>query len=166
MYKTVFEFYLWQFSWWRKMYKTETVCVSFLDEKKCTKVCLRTVYGSCLGEEKWTKVCLSIVYGSFLGERFLNLWINWYFRLCCLICVFSAANTRPRVSGGGKLMSPSLALDPIFGFHSQKTIHTAQPFHPLKPSRKPSSSHSIFIATNISTQFLLQSLCVCVCVCV
>ena len=40
----------------------------------------------------------------------------------------------------------------------------------LKPNWKPSSSHSISILTNISTQFLLQSLyvtmCVCVCVCV
>ena len=34
-----------------------------------------------------------------------------------------------------------------------------------KKSIKPSSSHSISILTNISTQFLLQS-CVCVCVCV
>ena len=30
---------------------------------------------------------------------------------------------------------------------------------------KPSSSHSIFTLTNISTQFLLQSFCVCVCAC-
>ena len=31
--------------------------------------------------------------------------------------------------------------------------------------RKPSSSHTIFILTNISTQFLLQSVYACVCVC-
>ena len=36
--------------------------------------------------------------------------------------------------------------------------------HLLKPHWKPSSSHSISILTNISTQFLLQSVCVCVCV--
>ena len=33
------------------------------------------------------------------------------------------------------------------------------------PNWKPSSSHSISILTNISTQLLLQSVCVCVCVC-
>ena len=38
--------------------------------------------------------------------------------------------------------------------------------HLLKPNWKPSSSHSISILTNISAQFLLQSVCVCVCVCV
>ena len=45
---------------------------------------------------------------------------------------------------------------------------TAQPGHLLKPNWKPFSSHSISILflTNISTQFLLQSVCVCVCVCV
>ena len=32
----------------------------------------------------------------------------------------------------------------------------------LKPNWKPSSSHSISILTNISTQFLLQSVCACV----
>ena len=58
--------------------------------------------------------------------------------------------------------APSLALDPTFGIHSPRTLDTAQPFHLLKPNWKPSSSHSIFIPTNISTQFLLQSLCMCV----
>ena len=48
--------------------------------------------------------------------------------------------------------APSLALDPTFGIHSHKTLDTAQPFHLLKPNWKPSSSHSIFIPTNISTQ--------------
>ena len=37
--------------------------------------------------------------------------------------------------------------------------------HLLKSNWKPSSLHSISTPTNISTQFLLQSLCVCVCVC-
>ena len=60
--------------------------------------------------------------------------------------------------------APSLALDPTFGFHSHKTLDTTQPCHLLKPNLKPSSSHSISILTNISTQFLLQSVCVCVCV--
>ena len=55
-----------------------------------------------------------------------------------------------------------------FGPHIWNSIpqdlDTAQPCHLLKPDRKPSSSHSIFTPTNISTQFLLQSMCVCVCV--
>ena len=58
----------------------------------------------------------------------------------------------------------SLALDPTFGIHSHKTLDTAQPCHLLKPNWKPSSSHSISILTNISTQFLLQSVYVYVCV--
>ena len=51
----------------------------------------------------------------------------------------------------------SIALDPPFGIHSHKTLDTAQPCHLLKPNWKPSSSHSISILTNISTQFLLHS---------
>ena len=49
----------------------------------------------------------------------------------------------------------TLALDPTFGIHSHKTLDTAQPFHLLKPNWKPSSCHSLFIPTNISSQFLL-----------
>ena len=60
--------------------------------------------------------------------------------------------------------APSLALDSTFGIHSHKTLDTAQPCHLLKPNWKPSSTHSIYILTNISTQFLLQSLYVYVCV--
>ena len=44
-----------------------------------------------------------------------------------------------------KPLAPSLAVDPTFGIHSHKTLDTAQPCHLLKPNRKPSSSHSIFI---------------------
>ena len=62
--------------------------------------------------------------------------------------------------------TPSLALDPTFGIHSCKTLDTAQPCNFLKPNWKPSSSYSIFIPTNISTQFLLQSVCARACVCV
>ena len=36
----------------------------------------------------------------------------------------------------------------------------------FKAKLKPASSHSISILTKISTQFLLQSVCVCMCVCV
>ena len=58
----------------------------------------------------------------------------------------------------------SLALDPTFGVHSLETLDTAQPCHLSKPNWKSSSSDSIPTLTNISTQFLLQSVCVCVCV--
>ena len=53
-----------------------------------------------------------------------------------------------------------LLLDPTFGIHSHKTLDTAHPCHLLKAKWKPSSSHSISILTNISTQFLLQCVCV------
>ena len=56
----------------------------------------------------------------------------------------------------------SLALDLTFGIHSHKTLDTAQTCRLLKPNWKPSSSHSISTLTNISTQFLLQSVYVCV----
>ena len=46
-----------------------------------------------------------------------------------------------------------------------KTMERMNNTHLLKPNWKPSSSHSIFTPTNISTQFLLQSLYVCVCEC-
>ena len=59
--------------------------------------------------------------------------------------------------------SPSVALDPTFGIHFHKTLDTAQLCPLLKPNWKPSSSHSISILTNISTQFLLQCVYVCVC---
>ena len=71
-------------------------------------------------------------------------------------------NTKARLMA----LAPSLALDPTFGIHSHKTLDTAQPCHLLKPNWKPSSSQSISILTNLSTQFLLQSVYACVCVCV
>ena len=48
--------------------------------------------------------------------------------------------------------TPSHAFDPTFGIHSHKTLDTAQPCHILKANWKPSSSHSIFAPTNISTK--------------
>ena len=60
----------------------------------------------------------------------------------------------------------SLALDPIFGIHSHKTLDTAQPCHLLTPNWKPSSCHSISTPININTQFLLVTVCLCMCVCV
>ena len=74
---------------------------------------------------------------------------------------WKSKNTNARLMAS----APSLALDPTFGIHSHKTLDTAQPCHLLKPNRKPSSSDSISTLTNISIQFLLQSVCVCVCVC-
>ena len=76
------------------------------------------------------------------------------------------AVSRYRTAVRFKASALSLALDPTFGIHSHKTLDTVQPCHLLKPNWKPSSSHSISILTNISTQFLLQSMCACVCVCV
>ena len=70
---------------------------------------------------------------------------------------WKSSNTNARLMAS----APSLALDSTFGIHSHKTLDTAQPCHLLKPNRK-ASSHSISILTNISTQFLLQSVCVCV----
>ena len=32
------------------------------------------------------------------------------------------------------IFAPSLALDPTFGIHSDKTLDTNQPFHLLKPN--------------------------------
>ena len=65
----------------------------------------------------------------------------------------------------GDISGVLLLWTPHLGIHYHKTLDTAQPFHLLKPNWKPSSSHSIFIPTNIGTQFLLLSLYICVCVC-
>ena len=75
----------------------------------------------------------------------------------------SSSDTRMLEIQQYKRKTPSIALDPTSGIHSHKTLDTAQPRHLLKPNWKPSSSHSISILTNISTQFLLVSVCVCVC---
>ena len=55
----------------------------------------------------------------------------------------------------------SLALDPIFGIDSHKTLDTAQPCHLLMPNWKPSSWHSISTPININTQFLLVTVYLC-----
>ena len=81
-------------------------------------------------------------------------------RLLPLYICWKSNNTNTRLMAS----IPSLALDPTW-IHSHKTLDTAQPCHLLNPSWKPSSSYSTSIITNISTQFLLQSVCVCVCVC-
>ena len=46
------------------------------------------------------------------------------------------------------------------------TLDIAQPCHLLKPNWKLPSSHNVPAPANISTQFLLQSVCVRACVCV
>ena len=87
-----------------------------------------------------------------------------HYALLLIPACWKSNNTNARLMA----FAPSLALDPTFGIHSQshKTLDTAQPCHLLKTNWKRFSSHSISILTNISTQFLLQSVCVCVCVCV
>ena len=96
--------------------------------------------------------------------------LNCYMSTLCLVhyallltpTCWKSSNTNARFMA----FALPLALDATSGIHSHKTLDTAQPCHLLKPNWKPSSSHSISILTNISTQFLLQSVYVCVCVCV
>ena len=90
--------------------------------------------------------------------------VNCYMSTLCLIYYallltpthWKYNNTNTRLMA----FTSSLALDPTFGIYSHKTLDTAQLCHLLKPNWKPPSSHSIFAPSNISTQFLLQSLCV------
>ena len=114
-------------------------------------------------------MCVSAINGS--GPAYLsNCCMSTLHLVHCALLLTPARwksnNTNARLMASAL----SLALDPTFGIHSHKTLDTAQPCHLLKPNWKPSSSHSISILTNISTQFLLQSVyarvCVCVCVCV
>ena len=111
-----------------------------------------------------------LVFGLRMGGERFKFNLGW--------CVYSPSRTL-RASSDTRLLTESsntnarlmvfalsLALDPTtFGIHSRKALDTAQPCQLLKPNLKPSSSHSISTPTNISTQFLLQSLCVCVRVC-
>ena len=94
----------------------------------------------------------------------IHIWCQFAFCHYALLLTPACwkSNTNARLMASAR----SLALDPTFGIHSHKTLDTAQPCHLLKPNWKPSSSHSISILTNISTQFLLQSVYVCVCLCV
>ena len=113
---------------------------------------------------KVTCMCFSAIGGS--GPAYLSELLH----ACTLFyTLHSSSDTRMleiqqykcKIHG----FTPSLALDPTFGIHPHKTLgtQTAQPCHLLKRNWKPSSSHSISVLTNISTQFLLQSVCVCVC---
>ena len=88
--------------------------------------------------------------------------IHYDYALLLTPACWKSSNTNARLMASAL----SLALDPTFGIHSHKTLDTAQPCHLLKPNWKPSSSHSISVLTNISTQFLLQSVYLCVSVCV
>ena len=93
---------------------------------------------------------------------FLNCYLSTlrlvHYALLLTPACWKSNNTNARLMA----FAPSLALDPTFGTHSHKTLDTVQPCHLLKPNWKLSSSHNISIITNISTQFLLQSVCVCV----
>ena len=108
-----------------------------------------------------------LVLLTFLNCCMSTLHLVHYTLLLTPAC-WKSNNTNARLMAS----APFLALDPTFGIHSHKTLDTAQPCHLLKPNWKPSSSQSISILTNISTQFLLQSVYVCarvymcVCVCV
>ena len=93
-------------------------------------------------------MCFSAINGS--GPAYLSELLHVYALLLTPAC-WKSNNTNARLMA----FAPSLALDPTFGIHSHKTLDTAQPCHLLKPNWKPSSSHSISILTNISTQFLL-----------
>ena len=83
----------------------------------------------------------------------LILWPSWYFSMgevnYNVILFFGHLHAE----------NPGIQMrDPTFGIHSHKTLDTAQPCHLLKPNWKPSSSHSIFIPTNISTTPFLVDL--------
>ena len=114
-----------------------------------------------------TRKCISIWYTDreMVAILCFELWMHRYVLPMWpkhMVCVcWKSNNTNARLMAS----TLSLALDPTFGIHSHKTLDIAQPCLPLKPNWKPSCSHTISILTNISTQFLLQSMCVCVCVC-
>ena len=107
-------------------------------------------------------MCFSAINGS--GPAYLSELLHVYIPSRTLR---SSSDTRmleiqqhKRKTHGFRTFS---CFDPTFGIHSHKTLDNAKPCHLLKPNWKPSSSRSISILTNISTQFLLQSVCVCVC---
>ena len=98
---------------------------------------------------------MALVLLTFLNCYMSTLRLVQYALLLTPAC-YESSNTNTRLVA----FSLSLALDPTFVIHSHKTLDTAQPCHLFKPNWKPSSSHSISAATSISTQFLLQSVCV------
>ena len=108
-------------------------------------------------------VCVSVLWMVLVLLTSLNCCMSTlrlvHYALFLTPACWKSNNTNARLMAS----APSLALAPTFGIHCHRTLDTAQPFHLLKSNWKPSTSHSIFIPTNISTQFLLQSLCMCVC---
>ena len=109
-------------------------------------------------------MCFSAINGS--GPAYLSELLHVYTPSRTLR---SSSDTRMLEIQQYKCKTHGFRTFSCFGPHiwnSHKTLDTAQPCHLLKPNWKPSSSHSISILTNISTQFLLQSVSVCVCVCV
>ena len=100
-------------------------------------------------------MCFSAINGSSPAYLSELLHVNTVLYTVLLFWYPHAEKSNARLMA----FAPSLALDPTFGIHCHKTLDTAQPCHLLKPNWKPSSSYSISILTNISTQFLLQSVC-------
>ena len=104
-------------------------------------------------------MCFSAINGS--GPAYLSELVHVYTPSCTL---HSSSDTRMLEIQQYKHKTHGFhtfsCLDPTFGIHSYKTLDTAQPCHLLEPKWKPSCSHSISILTNISTQFLLHSVCV------
>ena len=111
-------------------------------------------------------VCVSMLWMVLVLLSFLNCYMSTlrlvHYALLLTPACWKSSNTNARLM----VFALSLALDPTFGIHYHETLDTAQPCRLLKPNWRPSSSHSISAPTNISTQFLLQSLCVCVRACV
>ena len=107
-------------------------------------------------------VCVSVLWMVLVLLTSLNCCMSTlhlvHYALLLTPTCWKSNNTNARLVDS----APSLALDPTFWIHSHKALDTAQPCHLLKPNWKPSSSHSISIPTNISTQFVLQSVFVCV----
>ena len=100
---------------------------------------------SCKCAKTWTRKSPSIqgVTHTPLGKR--------------IIIIFISADYCPeRLSHDNMDAIVCVRVDPTFGILSHKTLDAAQPRHLLKPNWKPSSSHTVFDPTNISTQFLLQ----------
>ena len=110
-------------------------------------------------------MCFSAINGS--GPAYLSELLHLYTPSRTLR---SSSDTRMLEIQQYKRKTHGFHTFSCFGPHIWNSLpqdlDTAQPRHLLKPKWKPSSSHSIPILTNISTQFLLQSVYVCVYVCV
>ena len=72
-------------------------------------------------------MCFSAISGS--GPAYLSELLHVYTLLLTPAC-WKSNNTNARLMA----FAPSLALDPTFGIHSNKTLDTAEPCHLLKPN--------------------------------